>query len=199
MTMSIISRLRIEFIQDLDFAMSWMPGSIGFRLRKIYFKRVMKNLGSGAIFGPGIAVNGAQNIYIGDKFGCLRNCTLMAFDDGLIEFGNRVSFNANVYINACIGGKIILGNDVLVGPNVVMRASDHVIKDVNRPINQQGHTGGDIIIEDDVWIGANVTTVGGIRIGKGAVVAAGAVVTHDVKPYTVVGGVPAVFIKNRGD
>lgn len=176
-----------------------MPGSIGFRLRKIYFQRLMKNLGPGAIIGLGIAVNGPENIYIGNRFACLRNCTLMAFDNGLIEFGDRVGFNANVYINACLGGKIILGNDVLVGPNVVMRASDHIMKDVNRPINQQGHTGGDIIIEDDVWIGANVTTVGGIRIGKGAVVAAGAVVTRDVEPYTVVGGVPATFIKRRGD
>ena len=199
MTMSIISRLRLEFIQDLDFAITWMPGSIGFRLRKIYFKRLMKNLGPRAVLGPGMVVNGAENIYIGDRFACLRNCTLMAFDNGLIEFGNRVSFNNNVYINACVRGKIILGNDVSVGPNVVMRASDHVMKDVNRPINQQGHTGGDIIIEDDIWIGANVTTVGGIRIGKGAVVAAGAVVTRDVEPYTVVGGVPAVFIKRRGD
>ena len=98
--MSIISRLHLEFIQDLDFAMSWMPGSIGFRLRKIYFKRLMKNLGPRAVLGPGMVVNGAENIYIGERFACLRNCTLMAFDDGLIEFGNRVSFNANVYINA---------------------------------------------------------------------------------------------------
>jgi len=197
--MSIFTHLRLEFVQDLDFVMSWMPGSIGFRLRKIYFKRLMNNLGPGAILGPGLQVIGAKNIDIGDRFACLRNCTLMACDDGVIEFGDRLAFNANVYINACLGGKIVLGNDVLVGPNVVMRASDHVMKDVNRPINQQGHSGGEIIIEDDVWIGANVTTVGGIRIGKGAVVAAGAVVTRDVEPYTVVGGVPAMFIKRRGD
>jgi len=122
----------------------------------------------------------------------------MACDDGFIQFGDRVSFNTNVYINACLGGKISLGNDVLIGPNSVLRASDHVTTDLDRPINQQGHTGGEIIIEDDVWVGGNVTAVGGVRIGKGSVVAAGAVVTHDVEPYTVVGGVPAVFIKKRG-
>jgi len=197
--MLIFSRIYLEWVQYLDFLMCWMPGSIGFRLRKIYFKRLMKSLGPGAILWPGIQVIGPKNIAIGDRFACLRNCTLMACDDGTIEFGDRLGFNANVYINACIGGKIVLGNDVLVGPNVVMRASDHVMKDVNRPINQQGHTGGEIIIEDDVCIYSNVTVVGGIRIGKGAVVAAGAVVTRNVEPYTVVGGVPAVFIKRRGD
>ena len=92
-----------------------------------------------------------------------------------------------------------MGNDVLVAPNVVMRASDHVFDDVTKPIAEQGHTGREIIVEDDVWLSSNVTVVGGVRIGKGAVVAAGAVVTKDVAPYTVVGGVPARFIKNRGE
>lgn len=122
----------------------------------------------------------------------------MACDDGFIQFGDRVSFNANVYINACLGGRIVLGNDVLIGPNSVLRASDHVTTDLEVPINQQGHTGGEIVIEDDVWLGANVTVTGGVGIGTGSVVAAGAVVIHDVEPYTIVGGVPARFIKHRG-
>ena len=58
---------------------------------------------------------------------------------------------------------------------------------------------GDIIIADDVTIYSNATIVGGVHIGKGAVVAAGAVVTKDVEPNTMVGGVPARFIKRRGD
>jgi galactoside O-acetyltransferase len=158
-----------------------------------------KKMGAGARVGLGTHFIGPHNIVIGQKFSCWRNCTIAACDDGVIEFGDRVSFNANVYINACIGGRIVLGNDVLVAPNVVMRASDHVFDDVTKPIAEQGHTGREIIVEYDVWLSSNVTVVGGVRIGKGAVVAAGAVVTKDVAPYTVVGGVPARFIKNRGE
>jgi galactoside O-acetyltransferase len=159
----------------------------------------MKKMGAGASVGFGVHFIGPGNVSIGRDFSCWRNCTIAACDDGVIEFGDRVRFNSNVYVNACIGGRIVLGNDVLVAPNVVIRASNHVFDDVTRPIAEQGHTGKEIIIEDDVWLSSNVTVVGGVHIGKGAVVAAGAVVTQDVAPYTVVGGVPARFIKNRGD
>ena len=56
---------------------------------------------------------------------------------------------------------------------------------------------GDIIVEDDVWIGCRVTVLSGVHIGQGAVVAAGALVTKDVPPYAIVGGVPAKVIKYR--
>lgn len=56
---------------------------------------------------------------------------------------------------------------------------------------------GDIVVEDDVWIGHGTTVLSGVRIGQGAVVAAGAVVTKDVPPYAIVGGVPAKVIKYR--
>jgi len=69
---------------------------------------------------------------------------------------------------------------------------------LNKPIRDQGHRPGEIIVEDDVWLGANVTVIGSVRVGQGAVVAAGAVVTKDVEPYSIVGGVPAKFIKKRG-
>ena len=66
-------------------------------------------------------------------------------------------------------------------------------------MRDQGHVAGVITIESDVWIGANTTIVGGVRVGQGSVVAAGAVVVRDVEPYTIVGGVPARFIKKRGE
>ena len=122
---------------------------------------------------------------------------MAACTDGELTIGNRVALNANVYINACSGGTIRIGDDVIVGPNVVMRASDHAFDDVTRPMRDQGHTAGVIVIDDDVWLGANVTVVGGVRIGRGAVVAAGAVVSKDVEPYTIVGGVPARLIRRR--
>jgi len=61
----------------------------------------------------------------------------------------------------------------------------------------EGTSKGDIIIDDDVWIGYRATILSGVHIHQGAVIAAGAVVTHDVPPYAVVGGVPARIIKKR--
>lgn len=58
-------------------------------------------------------------------------------------------------------------------------------------------TKGDIIVDDDVWIGERATIMSGVHIGQGAVIAAGSVVTHDIPPYAVVGGVPAKIIKYR--
>lgn len=168
-------------------------------LRRWYLGRGLKRLGTGAIFGTGLLIIGPQNISVGSNFSCWRHCTIAACDDGVIEIGDRVALNANVYLNACTGGRIVLGDDVLVAPNVVMRTSDHITVDRDRPIRQQGHISGEIIVENDVWIGANATIVGGVRIGQGAVVGAGAVVTRDVEPYTIVGGVPARFIKQRGE
>ena len=81
----------------------------------------------------------------------------------------------------------------------MLRASDHIIENSDQPISQQGSAGGEIIIEDDVWLASNVVVVSGVRVGKGSVAAAGAGLTRDVQPYTVVGGVPAKFLKNRGD
>ena len=150
-----------------------------------------------ATFGKDLLVLGGDRIRIGTHFSCWRSCTLAACTDGAIEIGDHVSFNANVYVNACSGGTIRIGNDVLVGPNVVIRASDHRFDDVTRPIRTQGHVAGTIVIEEDVWLGSNVTVVGGVRIGRGSVVAAGAVVTTDVEPFSIVGGVPARFIRRR--
>jgi galactoside O-acetyltransferase len=167
-------------------------------LRRARYGRRFAALGSDADFGPGLLVKGPGRIRVGQGFSCWRLCTLATCDDGDIDIGDRVSLNANVYLNACRGGRIVFGNDVLVGPNAVFRTSDHVTLDPERPIREQGHTAGVIVLEDDVWIAANVTVVGGVRIGRGAVVAAGAVVTADVEPYSVVGGVPARLIKRRG-
>ena len=198
MQIPVIAQVSRELASYLDFALSWAPGSLGNILRRFYLGRRLKNLGPKAAFGLGLEISGAERISIGSNFACGRNCIIAAVDDGVIEIGDRVSFNTNDHVNACNSGRIVLGNDVLVAPNVVMRASDHVTTALDKPIRQQGHTGDEITIEDGVWLGANVTVIGGVRVGRGAVVAAGAVVTNDVEPLTIVGGVPARFIKKRG-
>jgi galactoside O-acetyltransferase len=175
-----------------------LPGAIGYVVRRCYFGSRLGRLGSAAVIGEGFLVNGARNVIIGERFSCWRLCTIAACDDGRIEIGARVSLNANVYINACRGGRVQIGDDVLIGPNVVIRSSDHQFGDVTTPIRAQGHSGGTIAIEDDVWIGANVTLVSGASVGRGSVIAAGAVVTGRIEPFAVAGGVPARLLKMRG-
>ena len=112
------------------------------------------------------------------------------------DFGKNISFGKRVFVNAGCKfqdqGGIVIGDDVLVGHNCVMATLDHDL----RPDHRADMIPSPIKIGNKVWIGANVTILGGVTIGDCAVIAAGAVVTKDVAPNTIVGGVPAKFIKN---
>ncbi len=97
------------------------------------------------------------------------------------------------------GGKITIGKKCLISQQVSLIASNHSIKLGEYIKDQDWVSKGDIVIGDDVWIGCGVQVMTGVHIGQGAVVAAGSVVTKNVEPFSVVGGVPAKFIKKRID
>lgn len=145
--------------------------------------------------GTGVLLAGTENIRMGHSAIIMERCGLYA-QNGNLEIGDNLSMNVGAIISAN-GGAIRIGNDVSIGHYTVLRAADHAFDRTDIPIKSQGHASGCIVIEDDVWIAAHCTITTNVRIGKGAVVAAGAVVTKDVAPYTVVGGVPAKFIKSR--
>lgn len=117
-----------------------------------------------------------------------------------ISMGNDVYIGPNATI-LCTESEVIIGNKVLFGPHVTIIGGDHRITDVGRYIfdvtDKRPEDDKDVIIHDDVWIATNVTILKGVTIGRGAVVAAGSVVVKDVEPYSIVGGVPAKFIKYR--
>jgi len=117
--------------------------------------------------------------------------------NGAIRIGNHVSLASNVTINAACRGVIEIGNDIMIGPNCVLRSSNHGFSLTGVPMRKQPHQPGIIRICDDVWLGANVAVVGKVTIGKGAIVGAGSVVTRDVGPFKIVGGVPAKLIRQR--
>ena len=121
---------------------------------------------------------------------------LYAHEGGSLTIGANCSFNHNVML-AASGGEIVIGNDVLIGPNTVLRAADHEFTDPIKPIRLQGHRRGRIEIGDNVWLAANVVVTANVRIGDGVVVGAGSVVTNDLPPMTVCGGVPARAIRSR--
>lgn len=99
--------------------------------------------------------------------------------------------------------KIIIGDHVVFGPHVCIRGGDHRIDIVGEwiddvkddkkiPENDQ-----DVVFQGDNWIGMNVTILKGVTIGKGCIVAAGAVVTRSMPPYSIIGGIPAKVLKMR--
>lgn len=142
----------------------------------------------------------ADAIKVGARLSLGKQCKLYCHDPengSQLIIGDRVALNDNVMINADCGGRIIIGNDVLIGPNTVIRAADHRFGDRERPIAAQGHNPGSIEIGDDVWIGANAVILPNVRIGRGTVVAAGSVVNADLPEYAVAVGVPARVIKTR--
>ena len=158
------------------------------------FRTCFAQCGKSFIPGFPLTVKGGSNIKIGNNFRGLGYGQLFA-NDGYMEIGNNVSINTNVQIGAS-QGRIVIGNDVLIGPNVVLRAADHG-QSKSCLIREQPHRRGEIVVEDDVWIAANAVILRDVRLGRGCVVAAGAVVTSDVEPFAIVGGVPARKLSER--
>jgi acetyltransferase-like isoleucine patch superfamily enzyme len=113
-----------------------------------------------------------------------------------ISVGDNVFINHDCIIDATYA-PVSIGNDVLIAYHVSLITSGHHFADTAQLIRTQGSSGQPIKIEDDVWIGAHVIILAGVTIGRGSVVAAGSVVTKDIEPYSVVGGVPAKLIKKR--
>jgi len=127
------------------------------------------------------------------------NSLLGELGEGL-KLGDHSNIGAYSYIGC--SGYIEIGNNVMIGPRVNLMAENHRFERVDIPMKNQGVAKSFIRIEDDCWIGVNSSVLAGVTIGRGSIVAAGAVVTKDVAPYSIVGGVPARLIryrKNRDD
>ena len=186
-----------EFKDWLEFFIRYIPGRTGYFVRSFYYKKRLSRSFKQNRFESGLRVECPNNIELGSESYFGFNCKLYASELSSIKIGFNASFNSNVMINARGKGKISIGNNVLIGPNVVLRSSNHSFKSTDKPIIKQGMKDGQIIVHDDVWIGSNVVILPNCEIGKGSIIAAGAVVTSNVDSYTVVGGVPAKLIKKR--
>jgi acetyltransferase-like isoleucine patch superfamily enzyme len=112
---------------------------------------------------------------------------------GRLTIGRGSFINNGLRVTMPPPSRIAIGEEVEIGPNVVLHTVHHDLR-WTRGGGRDAYP-KDITLCDGCWLGAQVTVLGGVTIGEAAVVAAGAVVTKDVAPYTVVGGIPARFIK----
>jgi len=151
-----------------------LPSRLGGSFIKKYFL-----VNNGAKIGKNISI---------DKEVLIRNPEhLMIGDNVVISFG--------VIITAA--GGVEIGADVLIGYGAKVLSANHRVPGIKQTIKSAGHMYKKVVIEDDVWIGAGSIVLPGVKIGKGAIVAAGAVVTKDVSSFVYVAGIPARIIKKR--
>ena len=150
-----------------------IPGMFGIVTRNIFYKLLFKRLRSLVLVYPGV--------YLTHTYG--------------MDFGRNCSVNSGAVLDG--RGGISVGDYVMIGPNVCIASSSHNHKDIKTPISVLGHKMKPVRIKSGVWIGANATILGGVTIGRGSVVGAGAVVTKDVDDFTIVAGVPAKNIGTR--
>jgi len=204
--------------QALLFALGWAPTILGIGLRGLFYRLMLKMDGTAAIernvrlrfaslirLGNGCYLD--ENVYIhacpqGVEIGAN---TLVMHGSVLHVYNFRDLPHAFIHIgrDSLVGeysvirgqGGVTIGDRVYTSPMTQIIAVNHVFSDPERPFIEQGITAEGIVIEDDVWLGSACVVTDGVRVGKGAVVAAGSVVTKDVPAHTVVAGVPAKPIR----
>ncbi len=160
------------FLQHIP--MQPFPGyQLGYILRRWCLKHILKDR-----FGIDIVVKDHCYIGKGDR----------------LTVGNRSQLSSHGRFN----GIITIGDDVVMGPDIVMMAVSHEFSSLSIPINQQGARPEEpIVIGNDVWIGTRVVILPGVHLGNHCIVAAGAVVTKSFPDNCILGGVPAKLIKVR--
>jgi acetyltransferase-like isoleucine patch superfamily enzyme len=200
---------------------SWVPGALGYALRRIFYPSLLGSVGRGVVFGKGITLRHPHKIRIGD------NTTIDDFAvlDAKGEDNRGILIGRNVYIGrntilSCKEGSIVLGDynnlsancsllsetEIELGPYCFLAGNcylvaggNHSFEDVTTPIMfQPSFSKGGIRIAEDVWLAAGTIVLDGVTIGKGCVVGAGSVVTRSLPELSVAVGAPARVRKTRG-
>lgn len=153
--------------------LQWLPFFLGSPFRWLFLKVFARKVGRELFIAQNVSLRHCYNLTMGDF----------------------VSINQDTIIHS--RGGVTIGNHVLMGQRVMINTGDHEYADTTIPIREQRITYKPIRIGNDVFLGMGAIVMSGINIADGTVVAAGAVVTKDTEPYTVVGGIPARVISRR--
>lgn len=169
-------RIKTEFFVWTEALCCWIPGYLGEILRSWNYSYWLGDVGKKFKVGLYSRIQCPDAVFVGDG----------------------VSFNDRAWIAANLnGGQIYIDDYTLIGPNCVLHTGNHIFSDRGSLIKKQGHEFSQIRIGRDVWLAANVTVLSGVRIGDGAIIAAGSVVTKDIPEFTIWAGIPARQIGER--
>ena len=168
----------------------------GARLRRVVLRAICKSFGNGVTVGVGVLVVHPHTFEIGDAVFIGNQTFLQGRHDGRCVIGAHTWIGPQSYFDC---RDLELGEYVGWGPGAKVLGSEHTGEPVDVPIIQT-----DLVIKTvRVWagadIGVNAVLLPGVTVGEGAIVGAGAVVTKDVAPYTIVAGVPAKLLRSRVD
>jgi acetyltransferase-like isoleucine patch superfamily enzyme len=208
--------------QTMQMLLGWIPTPAGIALRALFYRLILTIDGAAGI-EKNVRLRFAGNVRLGngsylDESVYIHACpggvtiganTLVMHGAVLHVYNFRHLPHAGIWIgsDSLVGeytvirgqGGVKIGNRVYTSPMTQLIAVNHVFDDPTKPFIEQGITAQGIIVEDDVWLGSAAVITDGVRVGRGSVVAAGAVVTHDIPPYSVAGGVPARVIRKVGE
>lgn len=127
--------------------------------------------------------------------GCFYLDQIVWLNGDRIELGDFVGFNHGCYVNGY--GGLVIGDHTIVGPGTMIHTANHVMDDLDRPIDGQGWKAAPVRIGAGCWIGMGVCILPGVHIGDGCVVGAGSVVTKELEARTVAVGNPARVVRSR--
>ncbi len=167
--------LHLATEEYLGFFCRHIPGMEGILLRRAVYGWLFRRLGKSSLIYSGV--------YLTHTYG--------------IEAGDYLSVNTGALIDA--RGGVTMGSGVMIGPNAVIVSSAHCFDRTDVPMTSLDHLMEPVSIGDDVWIGAQAFIRGGVTIGRGAVVAAGAIVLDEVPDYKIIAGNPGRIVRDRRD
>ncbi|MFI3296366.1 MAG: acyltransferase [bacterium] len=157
--------------------------------------------GKGSLLGLNVRLIKHKYISVGVNSSICNGCELSCYEVGDVKpemvIGNGVSVGEDSHITCA--NRIVIGDGVLTGKYVLITDNAHGISSRSSldipPMLREISSTGAVVIEDNVWIGEKASIMPNVRVGRGAIIAANAVVTKDVPPYSVVAGVPAKIVK----
>jgi acetyltransferase-like isoleucine patch superfamily enzyme len=171
------SALRLFVIRVLNYLTNHVVSHLpSFTLRRLWYQRAL-----GVVFGAGAGIH--------------LNCDIWFYGPGqLRRTGFRLGAHSRINRRCLIDarGPLHVGNNVSISPEVVILTAAHRVHDPEFRVETR-----EVVIEDNVWIGTRAIVLPGVTLGRGCVVAAGAIVTRDVPPLTIVAGVPARPVGQR--
>jgi acetyltransferase-like isoleucine patch superfamily enzyme len=199
---------------------SGVPGALGLFLRSKLYPRLLGSCGRGVAFGAGVVLRHPHKIHIGDNVVVDDHCCLDAKgqDNQGIRLGSGVFLGRNAILS-CKNGDILIedeanigfnteifsasrvrvGRKVLIAAYTYLVGGDHLYDRVDVPVLDQGRTAAGIDVGDHVWLGAHVVVTDGSRVGRDAIIGAGAVVVGEIPEFAIAVGTPAKVVRDRRD